>query len=110
MMINKKFSRTLAGNTGKGSDHAWGGNYFIAGGEVQGKQILGEFPKNLSDDGPLVFAPGIVIPTLPWYVKTMNEEVFLEVALFQPLIINNAIPFPQGLNLERNSPVDWNHQ
>jgi len=27
---------------------------------------LGEFPEDLSNDGPLVFQPGIVIPTTPW--------------------------------------------
>ena len=48
------------------SDHAWGGNYFIAGGEIDGKKILGSYPDNLSNDGPQVFEPGIVIPSLPW--------------------------------------------
>ena len=43
-----------------------GGNYFIAGGEVRGKQIIGEYPDILSEDGPLIFEPGIVIPTKPW--------------------------------------------
>jgi uncharacterized protein (DUF1501 family) len=43
-----------------------GGNYFIAGGEVRGKKILGTYPDILSEDGPLIFQPGIVIPTKPW--------------------------------------------
>lgn len=66
VVMVSEFARTLPGNTGAGSDHAWGGNYFIAGGEVKGKQILGSYPDILSEDGPLIFAPGIVIPTLPW--------------------------------------------
>ena len=50
--------------------YAWtfflgGGNYFIAGGEVKGKRIIGEYPHILSEDGPLIFEPGIVIPTKP---------------------------------------------
>lgn len=45
---------------------AWGGNYFIAGGEVKGKRILGSFPEIMSEDGPLIFEPGIVIPQVPW--------------------------------------------
>ena len=61
-----EFARTLQGNTGAGSDHGWGGNYFVAGGEVRGKQILGTFPDDLSEDGSQIFEPGIVIPTLPW--------------------------------------------
>ena len=33
---------------------------------MDGGKILGSFPDVLSDDGPLVFGPGIVIPTLPF--------------------------------------------
>lgn len=42
------------------------GNYFVAGGEVKGKRIIGEYPNVLSEDGSLIFAPGIVIPKKPW--------------------------------------------
>jgi len=48
------------------SDHAWGGNYFVAGGEVEGKKILGKYPDDLSADGPLIIPPSAVIPTTPW--------------------------------------------
>ena len=34
---------------GGGTDHAWGGNSFIAGGNVKGGQILGTFPDRLDD-------------------------------------------------------------
>jgi len=66
IVMVSEFARTLAGNTGVGSDHAWGGNYFIAGGEVDGKRILGTYPETFSYDGPLVFEPGIVLPTQSW--------------------------------------------
>lgn len=66
IVMVSEFARTLPGNTGAGSDHAWAGNYFIAGGDVKGKRILGNFPNVLSDDGPLIFEPGIVIPQVPW--------------------------------------------
>mmetsp|Transcript_10482 Transcript_10482/g.15790 ORF Transcript_10482/g.15790 Transcript_10482/m.15790 type:complete len:377 (+) Transcript_10482:45-1175(+) len=62
IVMVSEFARTLTGNTGKGSDHAWGGNYWIAGGEVRGKRIIGEYPTTL-DDGNLIFEPGIVIPS-----------------------------------------------
>ena len=48
------------------SDHAWHGNYFVAGGQVGGKKILGNYPDNLSNGGPEVVTPGIVIPSTPW--------------------------------------------
>lgn len=66
VVITSEFSRTLRGNAANGTDHAWGGNYFIAGGSVKGKQILGEYPSDLTTSGSLVFSPGIVIPTTPW--------------------------------------------
>ena len=61
-----EFARTLFGNTGNGSDHAWGGNYFVAGGAIDGGKILGTYPDDLTNDSPIIFQPGIVIPTTPW--------------------------------------------
>jgi len=66
IVVVSEFARTLMPNTGLGSDHAWGGIPFIAGGKVKGGQILGEFPPNLATSSRLVFEPGIVIPTLPF--------------------------------------------
>merc|ERR1711923_140321 len=43
------FARTLNPNTGEGTDHAWGGNYLMAGGAVKGGQIAGEYPQDLTD-------------------------------------------------------------
>ncbi len=48
------------------SDHAWGGNYFAASGSFDGGKVLGEFPRNLTNDGDYAFEPGIVIPSYPW--------------------------------------------
>lgn len=66
IVLTSEFARTLMANTGNGSDHAWGGNYFIASGSADGGKILGTFPSDLSNDGPDAFEPGIVIPTTPW--------------------------------------------
>ena len=38
----------------------------MMGGEVAGKRILGTYPDILSDDGPQIISPGVVIPTLSW--------------------------------------------
>ena len=38
----------------------------MTGGEVRGKRILGEYPSVLSEDGPDIIKPGIVIPSTPW--------------------------------------------
>ena len=44
------FGRTLTTNK-QGSDHAWGGNYFVMGGGVKGGEVYGSYPnfQNLSD-------------------------------------------------------------
>lgn len=44
------FSRTFKPN-GVGTDHAWGGNYFVMGGGVQGGRFYGRYP-NLALGGP----------------------------------------------------------
>ena len=59
------FGRTLTSN-GLGTDHAWAGNHFVAGGAVNGGQILGEYPNDLTDDGELNIGRGRLIPTTSW--------------------------------------------
>ena len=66
VVMVSEFARTLTEHTIFGTDHAWGGNYFVAGGSISGKKILGEYPDTLTPDGDLIFEPGIVIPTTPW--------------------------------------------
>ena len=59
------FGRTLVSNGG-GTDHGWGGNYFMLGGAVKGGQILGEYPTELSEKSPLWLKKGRMIPTTSW--------------------------------------------
>ncbi len=35
------------------------GNYFVTGGQISGKKILGKYPSVLDATGPLRFEPGI---------------------------------------------------
>eukprot|EP01125_Pyxidicula_operculata_P014512 TRINITY_DN483_c0_g1_i1.p1 TRINITY_DN483_c0_g1~~TRINITY_DN483_c0_g1_i1.p1 ORF type:complete len:1976 (+),score=486.97 TRINITY_DN483_c0_g1_i1:20-5947(+) len=60
-----EFARTLSAN-GQGTDHAWGGNYFVAGGKVRGGQILGQYPNTLTDDGTDSIGRGRFVPTTSW--------------------------------------------
>ena len=60
-----EFGRTISSN-GDGSDHAWGGNYWLAGGAVRGGQILGQFPEDLTEEGELNLGRGRMIPTTSW--------------------------------------------
>lgn len=64
LVFASEFSRTLTQNSQVGSDHAWGGNYFVLGGGVKGGQILGKFPTAYR--GNLNVGRGRLIPTTPW--------------------------------------------
>jgi uncharacterized protein (DUF1501 family) len=56
-----EFGRTLTSN-GNGTDHAWGGNAFMMGGSVIGKDMYGNYPSlNLASD--LNIHDGVLIPT-----------------------------------------------
>ena len=51
----------------QGTDHGWGGNYFLLGGGVKGGQILGKFPDRLDEDyNDVSLGRGRVLPTTPW--------------------------------------------
>ena len=66
VMVVSEFGRTLSSNA-QGTDHAWGGNYFMLGGEVKGGQVLGHYPDRLGYYGSeLNLGRGIYVPTTPW--------------------------------------------
>ena len=60
-----EFGRTLTTN-GLGTDHAWGGNTFLAGGSVKGGKIHGHFPTDLSSSGDEYIGRGRLVPTSSW--------------------------------------------
>jgi len=61
-----EFARTLNPNSNVGTDHAWGGNYFMAGGSVKGRQILGQFPRDMSTASDIGLSRGRLVPTTAW--------------------------------------------
>ena len=65
-VIASEFARTLTPNSGEGSDHAWGGNYFMFGGDVRGGRIHGEYPTDLRRSGPYGLGNGRILPTSSW--------------------------------------------
>ena len=66
MMTHSDFARTLTPNSGAGSDHAWGGNYVIIGGGIQGGQIFNSFPSSLLPGGAQDAGRGRLIPHHPF--------------------------------------------
>ena len=74
VVIVSDFGRTLTANSGYGSDHAWGGNYFVMGGAVKGGRINGEYPSDITVDGPVNIGRGRIMPTSSWET-IMNSVV-----------------------------------
>lgn len=66
------FGRTLTSN-GNGTDHAWGGNSFMMGGSVIGKDMYGNYP-SLALESDLDLRDGVLIPT------TSSDMYFAELA------------------------------
>ena len=61
-----EFGRTISPNSNLGSDHAWGGNYFMFGGDVKGGKIKGEYPKSFSESDSTNIGRGRLIPSTSW--------------------------------------------
>ncbi|MCI4668744.1 MAG: DUF1501 domain-containing protein [Bacteroidia bacterium] len=68
------FARTLNSN-GNGTDHAWGGNALVMGGDVKGGTFYGDYPSlDLGDNQDI--GGGVLIP------KISTDEYFAELALW----------------------------
>mmetsp|Transcript_13198 Transcript_13198/g.18524 ORF Transcript_13198/g.18524 Transcript_13198/m.18524 type:complete len:207 (-) Transcript_13198:77-697(-) len=65
-IIISEFGRTISPNTNDGSDHGWGGNYFIFGGGIRGKKIYGEYPASFRETDKTMLDRGRVLPTRSW--------------------------------------------
>ena len=70
------FARTLSPNTNAGSDHAWGGNYIVMGGGVNGGRLFGSYPQSLAPGNDLDTGRGRLIPT------TSVDEYAAELAMW----------------------------
>lgn len=57
------FGRTLTIN-GDGSDHGWGGHYFVMGGAVNGGQVFGSVPSYVTGSDDDSGSKGRIIPNL----------------------------------------------
>mmetsp|Transcript_15416 Transcript_15416/g.17116 ORF Transcript_15416/g.17116 Transcript_15416/m.17116 type:complete len:225 (-) Transcript_15416:110-784(-) len=66
VIVGSEFGRTFTPNTDGGTDHAWGGNYFMLGGAVKGGKIVGKYPNSFADNDPTSCGRGRLIPSQPW--------------------------------------------
>uniref|UniRef100_A0A6V2KAH0 DUF1501 domain-containing protein n=1 Tax=Ditylum brightwellii TaxID=49249 RepID=A0A6V2KAH0_9STRA len=66
LVMGSDFGRSVTANSNGGTDHAWGGNYFLLGGSVDGGKILGTYPEFLDERSDYWTGRGRMIPTTPW--------------------------------------------
>jgi len=59
------FGRTLSTN-GAGTDHAWAGNHFVIGGEINGGKVFNQFPSSLLEGSEQDIGRLRLIPKYPW--------------------------------------------
>lgn len=74
LVVTSDFARTLTANLNKGSDYAWGGNYFVMGGSVDGGKVHGDYPADITSASPLHIGRGRLISSLSWE-SIMNSIV-----------------------------------
>ena len=111
LLSASEFGRTLRSN-GRGTDHGWGGNYFIAGGRLNGGQVLGHYPNatQLFEGGGLNVGQGRLIPTTSWetvwqpLVQWMGVEDLARMSIVLPHM--NAFPQDPRLSRERLTKLD----
>jgi len=71
-----EFGRTLTPNTNSGTDHAWGGNYFLIGGALNGGKVLGHYPAEFerSESNKITLTRGRLVPTTPFDAVWMGTS------------------------------------
>ena len=89
------FGRTMSAN-GDGTDHGWGGEHFVMGGAVNGREIYGEMPR-LALGGPDDAGWGQIIPKLAvdQYVSTLARWFGLSDSQIDLLLPALAGPNPR---------------
>lgn len=90
VVIVSDFAHTLTPNFGLGSDHGWGGNYFVMGGSVKGGQIYGQYPQDITEDGPVNIGRGRLMPTSS--LETMVNSVAGWMGLDSETELNRCMP------------------
>ncbi|KAI2505549.1 Protein of unknown function (DUF1501) [Fragilaria crotonensis] len=89
-VITSDFGRTLTANSGRGSDHGWGGHYFAMGGSVKGGRIHGDYPADITDSSPLNLGRGRIIPTMSW--ESMLNPIFSWMGVSSDEDLNYCLP------------------
>ena len=89
-VITSDFGRTLTANSGRGSDHGWGGHYFAMGGSVRGGQVHGDYPADITESSLLNLGRGRIIPTMSW--ESILNPIFTWMGVGSDEDLNYCLP------------------
>ena len=88
VFVISEFSRKLTSN-GNGTDHAWGGNMMVMGGEVNGGSMYGTYPSLSLNGNSQLIHNGTLIP------DTAADSMFAEIAMWYGISVSDlATIFP----------------
>uniref|UniRef100_A0A7S2I147 DUF1501 domain-containing protein n=1 Tax=Haptolina brevifila TaxID=156173 RepID=A0A7S2I147_9EUKA len=90
------FGRTL-GSNGAGTDHAWGGHYFLLSGDLAGGKVLGRYPSHLDESSDVNIGRNHrMLPTTAWEMiwYGLSEWFGADVANKLNELLPNAANFP----------------
>lgn len=90
LVVTSDFGRRLIPNSNNGTEHGWGGNYFILGGSVKGGKIHGKYPSNLQPSSLLNNGRGLLLPTTSW--DSVWHGIFQWLGLDQAVDLDYCLP------------------
>jgi len=104
VVSSSEFGRTIIPDSRGGSDHGWGGNNFMFGGQVKGGQIVGQYPSDISEESELNLGRGRMLPT------TSFDAIWSGIARWfgieQDAALDEALPFRKYLKDEEFTDAD----
>lgn len=103
VLLVSDFGRTITSN-GKGTDHAWGGNYALISGALNGGKILGRYPYKLGAEGELNFGRGRILPSTPWEGPWAGLSEWMGIETEEELVkvLPNIKNFPESKLFRRS--------
>lgn len=84
VFVVSEFSRKLTSN-GNGTDHAWGGNMMVMGGDVNGGNIYGNYPSLALNGNSQLIHNGTLIP------DTASDSMFAELAMWYGISVSDLL-------------------
>lgn len=104
LVMTSEFARTISPNASGGTDHAWSGVAFIAGGKIKGGVVLGKYPTTYNPSDDMNTGRGVLIPKVPW--EAMWYGITQWAGITNDAATNYVLPNLASFGCEVYSEVD----